>query len=151
MQVFSTVCRERGLRVTHQRAEVFRELAGTGEHPDAETLLARVRARVPQMSQDTVYRTLATLEESGLIRRVDSAGGRARFDANFDAHHHLLCTECGRITDIYSDTFNALAPPRGARRWGQVKRVQVQFHGICADCQTKHDRRQQGNAKEETR
>ena len=43
---FVGACRRQGIKATHQRTEIFRELAGTREHPDAETIFARVRERV---------------------------------------------------------------------------------------------------------
>jgi len=55
------------MKVTHQRTEIFRELAAGTEHPDAETVYQRVCKRVPSISRDTVYRTLSTLETKGLI------------------------------------------------------------------------------------
>jgi Fur family peroxide stress response transcriptional regulator len=92
VNVFFEVCRRYGVKATHQRAEIYRELAGTNEHPDVETIYARVRKRIPAISLDTVYRTLRLLEKKGLISRVGSLGERTRFDANIDRHHHFVCT-----------------------------------------------------------
>ena len=89
---FVEVCRRQGVKATHQRTEILRELAGTQEHPDAETIYARVRQRIPAISLDTVYRTLRLLEEKGVIARVGSMRDRTRFDANTDRHHHFVCS-----------------------------------------------------------
>ena len=59
---FVAACRRQGVKATHQRTEILRELAGTEEHPDAETIHERVRQRIPALSLDTVYRTLKLLE-----------------------------------------------------------------------------------------
>jgi Fur family peroxide stress response transcriptional regulator len=69
VQRFLEECRRSGLRITHQRTEVFRELARSAAHPDAETLYLWVRRRVPTISRDTVYRTLVALEARGLVRK----------------------------------------------------------------------------------
>lgn len=50
---FMEVCRRYGIRVTHQRTEILRELAGTEEHPDAEAVYNSVRKRIPSISLDT--------------------------------------------------------------------------------------------------
>src|SRR4030042_2733079 len=100
MQRFEQVCRQQGLKVTHQRMEVFRELAGTDEHPDAETVYEAVHRRVPAVSLDTVYRTLALLEEKGLIRRAEVQSGAVRYDANTEQPHHFVCTICGLVRDV---------------------------------------------------
>jgi Fur family peroxide stress response transcriptional regulator len=125
-------CHEAGLRLTHQRMEIFREVARTGEHPDVDTVFRRVRERLPTVSHDTVYRTLSSLEEMGLIGRVDIAGGRARYDANRDAHHHFVCRICGSITDIYLDKLPAL--PEAIGNLGDVESLHVQVRGVCSNC-----------------
>ena len=78
MQHFEQVCRGAGVKLTHQRMEVFREVALSGDHPDAETIYRRVRARIPTVSLDTVYRALWLLAELGLgkARLQSGLGGR---------------------------------------------------------------------------
>jgi len=67
LEHLSTTVREAGIKLTHQRLEIFRELAKTEEHPDAETLFRAVEVRVPTVSLDTVYRTLWMLRDLGLV------------------------------------------------------------------------------------
>lgn len=133
LERLKNACRKTGLRMTHQRIEIFREVAQTGEHPDADTIFQRVREKMPTISHDTVYRTLASLEEIGLISRVDSIGGRARFDANCDKHHHFVCRKCGTITDIYLDELPAL--PEAIGNLGSAESLHVQVRGICHNCE----------------
>ena len=125
-------CRNIGMRMTHQRMEIFREVAQTAEHPDAETIFKRVRKRMPTVSHDTVYRTLASLEEMELVSRVDPVCGRARYDANCDTHHHFICTQCGTIADIYFNEEPAL--PKGIENPGNAESLHVQVRGVCHNC-----------------
>ncbi|MDI6448568.1 Fur family transcriptional regulator [Anaerobaca lacustris] len=134
MRRFAETCQAGGLKLTHQRMEVFRELAGTDDHPDAETIYQNVRRRVPAISRDTVYRTLATLEEQGLVHKAEILSGRGRYDANMDHHHHFVCTECGRVHDFYSQALDDLPIPRSVTAIGRVESTQVQLRGICAGC-----------------
>jgi Fur family peroxide stress response transcriptional regulator len=131
---FVQTCRSQGMKITHQRMEVFRELAGTEEHPDAEALYQSVRQRVPAISRDTVYRTLASLEEQGIVRKAVILFSKARYDANTDRHHHFVCTECGRVRDFYSEALNELPIPKAAAALGRVESAHVQLRGICAAC-----------------
>ena len=78
LAAFAVMCREHGIVATHQRTEIYRELAGTTEHPSAEAIYKRVRARIPAISLDTVYRTLRLLEAKGVISRVGFAEDRRR-------------------------------------------------------------------------
>jgi len=141
MDAFMQMCRRSGIRATHQRREVFREVARTDEHPDVETVYRRVRKRMPTVSLDTVYRTLSLLEEKGLVSRVDSLSGRARFDANADSHHHFICTRCGKVLDFDGEQLNDLRLPEDVRSWGDVRSVHVQVRGLCRDCLEKAKRK----------
>lgn len=134
---FLAICRRQGVKATHQRTEILRELASSGEHPDAETILVRVRQRIPAISVDTIYRTLRLLEDSGVIARVGSMRDRTRFDANTDRHHHFVCTECGLIGDFYSDAMNRLPVPREVSEMGSVEGVYVELRGVCRKCKQK--------------
>ncbi len=100
LERFRATAREAGIKLTHQRLEVFRELASTEDHPDAETVFHGVRERVPTVSLDTVYRTLWLLEDLGLIVTLGPRRERARFDANLDSHHHFICENCGLVRDF---------------------------------------------------
>ena len=134
LERFVQTCRSRGMKVTHQRMEVFRELAGTEEHPDAEALYQSVRTRVPSISRDTVYRTLASLEEQGIVHKAEILSGKARYDANVDRHHHFVCTKCGRVRDFYSEALNELPVPETVSTLGRVESAHVQLRGLCSAC-----------------
>lgn len=134
---FLEIYRRQGVKATHQRTEILRELAGSEEHPDAETILTRVRQRVPTISVDTIYRTLRLLEDSGVIARVGSMRDRARFDANTDRHHHFVCTECEMIGDFYSDAMDQFPVPQEVSEMGSVEGVYVELRGICRKCKQK--------------
>jgi len=134
---FVEACRRQGIKATHQRTEILRELALTGEHPDAETIYTRVRKRIPAISLDTVYRTLRMFEEKGVISRVGSIKDRARFDANTDRHHHFVCTECGMVRDFYSDALDHFSAPPEVSKMGNVDNVYVELRGLCRSCQKK--------------
>lgn len=131
---FVEACRQQGIKATHQRTEILRELAGTEEHPDAETIYSRVRQRIPAISIDTVYRTLRMLEEKGVIARFGSKVERARFDANTARHHHFVCSGCGLVRDFYSDELDRFQAPAAVSEMGSVDSVYVELRGRCRAC-----------------
>ncbi|MDX9859995.1 MAG: transcriptional repressor [Rhodospirillales bacterium] len=134
MKRFERVCREAGAKLTHQRIEIFREVAKTGDHPDAEMILRRVRGRMPTVSLDTIYRTLWLLVDLGLIQTLGPGRERARFDANLDHHHHFVCVKCGMTRDFYSKDFDELALPDSLRTFGRVDATHVEARGLCLEC-----------------
>ncbi len=135
--MFLAICRQQGVKATHQRTEILRELAGSDEHPDAETIYERVRQRIPAISVDTIYRTLRLLEDRGVISRVGSIRDRTRFDANTDRHHHFVCTACGMIGDFYSEILDRFPVSREVSEMGNVEGVYVELRGVCRNCAMK--------------
>jgi Fur family peroxide stress response transcriptional regulator len=144
---FEQVCRSAGVKLTHQRMEIFRQVAQTSDHPDAESVYRGVRKRVPTMSLDTVYRALWLLSDLGLITTLGPPRERARFDANLRRHHHFVCHRCGLTRDFYSNAFDELRLPQSVKAIGSVETTHVEARGICRNCAMKEKRR--SNKKKE--
>lgn len=122
--------RERGLKITPQREAVFRALAGNDEHPTAESVHAAVTAELPHVSLRTVYQVLHDLTGMGEIHQLDLGTGSARFDPNVAAaHHHLVCTVCGKVRDV-----PAVAVRAAPHEDFHVDTAEVVFRGRCATC-----------------
>jgi Fur family peroxide stress response transcriptional regulator len=134
MARFERVCREDGVRLTHQRLEIFREVAQAHDHPDAEAVYRRVRERMPTVSLDTVYRTLWLLNDHHLIRTLGPSRERTRFDANLDRHHHFVCVRCGATRDFTSRELDDLELPSSARALGRIEATRVEVRGVCREC-----------------
>ncbi|MHB1450887.1 MAG: Fur family transcriptional regulator [Coriobacteriia bacterium] len=132
-RAFADALKADGLRMTHQRLEVIRELASATHHPDADELFCAVRERVPTISRDTVYRTLSTLSSRGLIERI-AAPGATRFDPDVSMHHHFACVRCGRILDLGTDDLGGLEIPADLSGVGEVTSVRLEIKGVCAEC-----------------
>lgn len=134
-------CREAlraaGVRLTHQRLEIFREVAGRIDHPSAESGLRAVQPRMPTVSLDTVYRTLRLLTDLGLIATLGPRRESVRFDANLSRHHHFVCAECGLARDFVSEALNVLPVPEEVKAFGAVTSVHVEVLGVCAACSGK--------------
>lgn len=135
---FEAVCREAGVRLTHQRLEIFSEVVRADDHPAAETVHKRVRRRMPTVSLDTVYRTLWLLEGLGLVKTLGPSRERTRFDGNLTRHHHFVCSECGLTRDFYSDDLDNLELPQSARELGRIDMTLVEVRGVCRACAGKH-------------
>ena len=123
-----------GIKLTHQRLEIFREIAASAEHPDVETVFRAVQARMPTVSQDTVYRTLWLLRDLGLATTLGPHRDGVRFDANLDPHHHYVCVRCDLVRDFESAGLNTLRVPDAVRQLGTVVDAHVEVRGVCAKC-----------------
>ena len=120
-------CHTKGMRVTPQRIAIFEEVAKSCSHPDVETIYDAVKDKMPNVSVDTVYRTLASLEELDMIFRVDNQLPKARFDADKRPHHHFICTECNEVYDIFLEQGEKVDLPQNANKYGKIKDINVQI------------------------
>jgi len=126
-----------GVKATHQRLEIFREVIRSGEHPDVEMIYRGVRRRIPSVSLDTVYRTLWLFLQRGMIDTLGPSQNRVRFEGNIRPHHHFICRKCKRVFDFTSRVFDELVVPSEVKAWGSVERTHVEFKGLCAPCREK--------------
>ena len=129
------ILQKNGIRMTHQRIEIFQELIQSKQHPSAENIYEQVVKRLPTISLDTVYRTIATFEELGIVKRVEILDDCARYDANLEPHHHLICIRCKRIEDFTWPGFENLTGPT-ISNWGEISSRHAEIRGICQKCST---------------
>jgi Fur family peroxide stress response transcriptional regulator len=134
LERFKSACRKAGVKLTHQRLEIFREVAASADHPDAEAVFRGVQARMPTVSIDTVYRTLWLLNDLELITTLGPRRGSVRFDANLRTHHHYVCTGCGAARDFDSAELDVLPIPAAVREFGTVVVTHVEARGLCTAC-----------------
>jgi Fur family peroxide stress response transcriptional regulator len=128
------ICEEAGIKLTHQRLEIFREIMAARDHPSAEVIYRRLREKMPTIAIDTVYRTLATFDELGIVKKLHVLGERALFDANLDRHHHFVCTRCKGVEDIYWPEFDKSILPEKAGCMGRIQSRHLELRGICNHC-----------------
>jgi len=134
-----TACRSAGLKLTPQRIEVFTELAKSPDHPSPETIYRRLLPRLPALSLDTVYRTLATLSRHNLVQKVETVQSQVRFEAVQIPHHHLICRECHEICDFPWASFDRVRLPKEAGSWGIIEKKSAVLTRICSKCRSKAD------------
>lgn len=134
LQRFTSAARQAGVRLTHQRLAIFREVASSLEHPSAEAVLRAIEPRLPTVSLDTVYRTLWLLTDLGLISTLGPRRESVRFDANLTHHHHYVCERCGLARDFESDELNGLRLPESITAFGTVVAARVEVRGVCSRC-----------------
>ncbi|TET26571.1 MAG: transcriptional repressor [Dehalococcoidia bacterium] len=78
-------------------------------HISAEEIYSQIVAEYPQLNISTVYRTLELAKRLGLVTETDLGGGRVRYHpAEKGHHHHLVCQECGAITDLDEGLLSSL-------------------------------------------
>jgi len=124
-----------GRRLTRQRRLVMEVLEGAEEHLDAETIHDRAKARDPNISLATVYRTLALLKEVGLIEEHRLGEDHAHFEAVRDArHYHFTCLGCGRVIEFDAPQVTQIVRELSERERLRITDVHLFLSGYCAQC-----------------
>lgn len=124
-------------RMTRQRTVILDTLCGLHTHPTAEELYELVRRELPNVSLGTIYRNLDVLARSGRVRKLDTGGGQARFDAEIEPHHHVRCRGCGRLDDVAISAGTDIRQPRRSMHGFEILSHRIEFEGLCPECRPK--------------
>jgi Fur family peroxide stress response transcriptional regulator len=123
-----------GLRNTRQRQKVFEVVADSHDHPTAEDIFERTKARMPEISFATVYNCLSVLVQCGLVKEVTLDRAPTRFCPNMKEHCHFFCDNCGRVTDIPLPSLGKV--PKVPLPVGfTVSSCDMSLRGTCSECQ----------------
>ena len=133
---FEGICREHGLSITPQRVAIYQELLSSQEHPSAIMIHKKVREYYPNISLDTVNRTLLTFHKIGLAKAVGGTGDPKRFDPNIESHHHFRCVSCGKIVDFLNESYDSLEIPEEIQKKFVVLDKKVHLEGYCDNCKS---------------
>ena len=132
--VFHEKCREARLKITPQRSAIYASLRNDRRHPSADEIFRRVKKDMPNVSFDTVSRTLLSFADIGLLKVVEGFGRPKRFDPDIKSHHHFQCTKCNKIIDFCDKTLDALEVPKEIKSRFTVTGKKVVVEGICDSC-----------------
>ena len=124
-------------RETKQREAILRVLMNTKSHPTADLIYDEVKKEIPNISKGTVYRNLKVLQENGQVSELNLNGTISRFEVKQDSHYHFRCEKCGRVSDIDMPVDRELDRQVEKRTGLKVAYHQLEFRGLCKDCQKK--------------
>ncbi len=131
--------KKRHLRITSQREAVLSVfLDNPGEHLTADEVYEKLAHKNSHISKATIYRTIELLEEMGFLAKVNFNDGFERYEVKeigAHHHHHLICTECGRVYEIEEDLLEDLERLIEKRTGFKIADHQLNFYGLCPNCQ----------------
>lgn len=137
MALFRDRCKQHNLNITPQRIAIYKELIKSRDHPCSEDIFKRVRNVFPDISIDTVYRTLSTFAQMGVVHIVEGYGEAKRYDPDISPHHHFRCRRCNNIVDFRDEGYDNLKVPKEFRRNFNVTNIKVILEGMCEKCTKK--------------
>lgn len=122
------------IKYSRQRLAILNELKSRFDHPTADTIYAKVRKTIPNISLGTVYRNLAFLAQQGDIIKIPATAGSEHFDGNPAPHYHFKCNVCGSVSDVAVDLMENLTEMAGRLVDGVVTGHSIMFEGKCRAC-----------------
>lgn len=126
--------RDRGVQVTAQRLAVLRAVSGH-PHITADAAAEAVRSDIGTISKQSVYDSLNTLAEAGVIRRIQPVGSPSRFEDRVgDNHHHVVCRQCGRLDDVDCAVGYTPCLTASDDRGYVIDEAEVVYWGLCPGC-----------------
>lgn len=126
-----TLLKNHGLKATVARIKIMHYLMEHDNHPSVEQIYDALKDEIPTLSKATVYNTLHSLSEKGVLRELHLGDSMRHFDVPLNDHAHFVCLKCHKIYDIdyvQSDqTKKELAD-------FDIQKSEVIFQGICKEC-----------------
>jgi len=137
MDIFYRRSKENGLKITPQRTAIYQELLKAKDHPSANIIYRRLVKKIPNISFDTVNRTLATFSKIGIANVVEGYGQPKRFDPDITIHHHFRCVQCDTIIDFHNKAYDNITVPKEIQKQFTVWNKKVVLEGLCNKCKKK--------------
>lgn len=124
-----------GYRLTPQRMMILEAIADREGHISAEEICERVRVAYPYLDISTVYRTLDLLKTLHLVSETDMGRGHAVYELlSKGLHHHLICTECGKVLDVDNSFLDPLRQAIEERYDFHAEIEHLAVFGMCSEC-----------------
>ncbi len=120
-------------RITGQRKKIFEYVSSVRTHPTAEDVYEAVKKEIPSITLATVYRNLHILVEQGKISKL-GINNEYHFDGLTQAHQHLVCNKCDKISDFEDKELNEYVLKKISGNSFNVTELSIQAEGICMGC-----------------
>ncbi len=127
---------DNGISPSYHRLKIYEYLARNKTHPTADMIYEEVIKQIPTLSKTTIYNTLKTLTEKGLVSPITIEDNEVRYDADISFHGHFKCIRCGMLYDIELDQTSIDKRLSVSRKiqGHYITERQIYFKGICKKC-----------------
>ncbi len=131
--------KEKGFKSTRQRDIIATEFLKTGEHVTAEDLYKKINRKHKDIGLTTVYRTLKLLKKSGLATESIFADNLTRYEplSEDDHHDHLVCLDCGSITEFENSKIERLQEKIADEFGFHTLSHKMDLYGYCRECKNR--------------
>ena len=124
--------------MTKQRELILNILKQSDRHLTADEIFFLAKLKMPSIAMATIYNNLNAMNEQGIINRLHIDGVADCFDKITEPHDHLLCDQCGKITDI---RLPSLADTLERELNTEIEDYELTVHYVCPECRSNSRRR----------
>ncbi|HOE70818.1 MAG TPA: Fur family transcriptional regulator [Brevefilum sp.] len=124
--------KRRGIRPSIQRIKVLEYLCRSQTHPTVDEIFTDLSLEIPTISKATIYNTLHTFIDAGIVRKIHSNTDAQHYDIVVKDHGHFKCLTCGEIFDFSIDYGHLEVD--GLEGFF-IKKKDVYYSGVCPGCQ----------------
>jgi len=132
LENIKNILSENGIKPSLHRIKIFEYLTNIKNHPTVDTIYKEISPDIPTLSKTTVYNTLKTFQECGIVQGLTIEENEVRYDETVSKHAHFKCTCCGKLFDI---PVNSKALNLKSFDGHIIFESQLYYKGICKDCQ----------------
>lgn len=135
--MFVDFLKKKDARVTQARKIVLTQVFSRHDHFCADDLAAELSSGVNHVSRGTVYRTLALMEEAGLVRVIRDTDVHAHYEHTFNHphHEHMICDKCGQFIEFSDEGIMELIDKSCREHQFAERTHRIVVFGICSECQ----------------
>lgn len=135
MQLSCIYSQDMNFKNTPARAAISNFLINSSSPVDVEQIIKFLKTKKFSINKVTVYRNLDTLYKTGVLERLEFGEGKFRYELKKNHHHHLICTNCGKIEDIEGEYLSEFEAKIRQDNGFLVKSHSLEFYGLCSNCQ----------------
>ena len=103
-------------------------------HGTPDEICAEVQRTAPGVNLSTVYRTLELLEELALVTHAHLGHGAPTYHAAGGDHLHLVCRDCGSVTETDVELADALVRRLADQHGFETDVAHFAIYGRCQEC-----------------
>ena len=122
------------MKNTKQKAMIYNAVMQHRCHPTADYIYHLLKPENPNLSLATVYRNLNTFAGDGRIVKISMPNGSDRFDGTLRPHFHMVCEQCGEVTDIDLSLLEHMAEEVYTQSGFSVSYYNLVIYGVCERC-----------------
>ncbi len=131
---FQEFLRSKRKNITPERMDILAEVLKQESHFKIDDIIGKMAEAKKPVSRATVYRTIKTIEEAGLIKYIHSINDEKFYEVEEDHHDHMICEICGKFIEFHNDELEALQTSICKSKGFKPSRHTMKIFGVCKNC-----------------